>query len=107
MDPNNNNEEIDLSDTLQNTDNSVKFQDEQRISVPVFYPGTSKIIRWLIKYSGGTIKDEKQANYVLIGIAVIAITITIFLIFNKNFDPSLDQKAMNEMLKLHPELINQ
>ncbi|MBI3305990.1 hypothetical protein HYZ82_02535 [Candidatus Nomurabacteria bacterium] len=26
-----------------------------------------KIVEWVIKYSGGAIKDEKQANYVLIG----------------------------------------
>jgi len=40
-----------------------------------------KIIQWVIKYSGGYIKDEKQAQYVILGFVVVAIIISLFLIF--------------------------
>ena len=42
-------------------------------------PQSPKVIQWVMKYSGGLIKDEKQANYVLIGFAVLAIIISLFL----------------------------
>jgi predicted PurR-regulated permease PerM len=40
-----------------------------------------KIIQWVIKYSGGYIKDEKQANYVLIGFVAAAVIVSLFLFF--------------------------
>jgi len=46
-----------------------------------FQTPTPKIVQWVIKYSGGAIKDEKQANYVLIGFVAVAIVVSLFLIF--------------------------
>jgi hypothetical protein len=46
-----------------------------------YYPGTPKIIQWVIKYSGGLVKDEKQANYVLIGFVAVAVIVVLFLVF--------------------------
>ncbi|MFA4975415.1 MAG: hypothetical protein WC839_03090 [Candidatus Paceibacterota bacterium] len=43
---------------------------------------TPKMVQWVIKYSGGIIKEQKQAEYVLLGIAVLAIVLTIILILN-------------------------
>lgn len=40
-------------------------------------PGTPKIIQWTIKYSGGLIKNEKRANYVLLGFVVLMILISL------------------------------
>ena len=45
-----------------------------------FQTPTPKIVEWVIKYSGGTIKDKKQANYVLVGFVALAIIISLFLI---------------------------
>jgi len=42
---------------------------------------TPKIIRWVIKYSAGLIKDKKQAQYVLLGFVVVVIIISLFLFF--------------------------
>lgn len=81
QDNNKNNEGIDLSGRLKDSDSGVKFQDEWRRSAQTFYPGTPKIIRWTIKYSGGLVKNEKQASYVLIGFVAVAIIIVLFLIF--------------------------
>jgi len=50
-------------------DVSQEFQDE------------SFLIQWVMRLSGGRIHDAKQANYVLLGFAVIMIVISIFLLF--------------------------
>ncbi len=46
-----------------------------------FQAPTPKIVEWVIKYSGGAIKDEKQASYVLIGFVAVAIVVSLFLFF--------------------------
>ena len=38
----------------------------------------------VVKYSRGYIKDENQANYVLIGFAVLAFITALFLFFGEN-----------------------
>lgn len=42
---------------------------------------TSKMIQWVMKLSGGAIKDEKQANYALLGLALLATMISLYLFF--------------------------
>jgi len=74
-----NNERIDLSGSLKDSGTGVKFEEYR--APRSYYPGTPKIIQWVIKYSGGLIKDEKQASYVLIGFVAVAIVIVLFLIF--------------------------
>jgi len=46
-----------------------------------FQASTPKMVEWVIKYSGGYIKDEKQASYALLGFVVVVITISLFLVF--------------------------
>lgn len=55
---------------------------EYQDSAQSFGPENSKIVQWIIKYSGGVIKDEKQANYVLIGFVVLATILSLFLLFS-------------------------
>ena len=45
---------------------------------------TPKIIRQIIIYSGGYIKNEKQASYVLMGFVIVAILISLFLFFGSS-----------------------
>jgi len=45
-----------------------------------YSPGIPKMIQWVVKYSGGYIKDQKQASYVLIGFAALAVAISLFLV---------------------------
>ena len=49
-----------------------------------FQTPTPKIVEWVIKYSGGAIKDEKQANYVLIGFVAVAIIVSFFFVFGES-----------------------
>lgn len=45
---------------------------------------TPRMVQWIIKFSNGYIKNEKQATYILIGFIVIAVIITsLFVLTNK------------------------
>lgn len=80
MDQNNkNNEGIDLSGALKGSGGGAKSR-EQGVE-RTFFPGTPKVIQWTIKYSWGLIQNKKQASYVLLGFAALAIVISLFLIF--------------------------
>ncbi|MGB2580107.1 MAG: hypothetical protein WBC83_00225 [Minisyncoccia bacterium] len=57
------------------------FEEEQSQSIK---PKESALVRLVIKYSGGFIKDKKQANYVLLGFAVLAIIISLLLFSGVN-----------------------
>ena len=43
---------------------------------------TPRMIELVMKYSGGSVKNEKQAQYVLLGFVVIAIIVSLVLIFS-------------------------
>ena len=82
MDQNNDDRGIDLSHALDDSSSRIKFEGEEfQRPRQSFQTPTQKIVELVIKYSGGAIKDEKQANYVLIGFVVIAIIISLFLFF--------------------------
>ncbi|KKT81973.1 MAG: hypothetical protein A2V96_00460 [Candidatus Yonathbacteria bacterium RBG_16_43_6] len=68
-------------DNLNVTSNQkIEFEDQyERPSGYYNQKKTSKIIALIIKFSGGHIKNEQQANYVLIIFAVAAIIISIIL----------------------------
>ena len=81
MDQNNeDNKGIDLSHALDDSSSRVKFEGEQQYARP-YYSDTPRIIQLVMKYSGGYIKDEKQANYFLVGFVVVAIMVSLFLLF--------------------------
>jgi hypothetical protein len=55
---------------------------------------TPKAVKWVMKLSGGLIKSERQAGWVIIGLAIIAIIVSAFLFFGiPNFSsrPSPDE----------------
>lgn len=59
--------------------NEVQFDIDQ-VQHTSFKSKEQTLVRLVIKCSGGFIKDEKQANYVLLGIAVVAFVLS-FLLF--------------------------
>ncbi len=63
-----------------------------------------KMARMVIRLSGGAIKEQKQAEYVLLGLALIFILISTFLFFSggeNNSAPSQEvmNKVMNDTLE--------
>ena len=62
--------------------------EESQHSARSFNSENPKIVQWVIKYSGGYIKNEKQAQYVLLGLASLFLIISIFLLVNTFVAPS-------------------
>jgi uncharacterized integral membrane protein len=51
-------------------------------SVPVAeIKDSPKMVEFVIRNSGGLIKDRRQAEYILLGVVVISILVTLFLVF--------------------------
>lgn len=83
MDKHNNNKQaIDFSGAgaIQDSDTGAEFQNKERPAVRIFPPGTPKIIQWVIKYSGGLIKNEKQASYVIFGVVALIVIVVIAIL---------------------------
>jgi hypothetical protein len=59
------------------TNNQVQFKEWRP---PQHQPQQTKMVRWLMKLSGGLIKTERQANFVLILILVAVIITTILVL---------------------------
>ena len=82
-------------DEFDDSSSKVKFGSEEfRRPARFCVSETPKIIRWVIKYSCGLVKNEKQANYVLLGFVATMIVISLFLVFgsgeNISEKPTLD-----------------
>jgi hypothetical protein len=69
--------------------------DEFRRRTSPLQTATPTIIRWVMKYSGGRIK-EKQAEYVLIGFVALSVIISFLLIASL---PDSPQPASPEELR--------
>ncbi|MEK7163339.1 MAG: hypothetical protein AAB775_01345 [Patescibacteria group bacterium] len=61
-----------------------------------FQTSTPKIVEWVIKYSGRLIKDERQANYFLIGFVAVAIIVSLFLFFGGGGQKLPPEKVMSD-----------
>ena len=59
---------------------------------------TPKIVQWVMKYSGGLIRNEKQAVYILIGFVIIAFVFT-FIFVSKTKTQPLTQAQINQIIK--------
>jgi len=83
----NDKEGIDLSGAMRDDSGTgVKFE-EYRVERP-YYRGTPKVIQWVIKYSGGLVKDERQASYAILGLFGLSLVIAIILFLNAFSGPS-------------------
>ncbi|MDP2704236.1 MAG: hypothetical protein Q8P01_03350 [bacterium] len=82
MDQNNDDRGIDLSHALDDSSSRIKFEGEEFQRSRSFQTPTPKIVQLVIKYSGGYVKDEKQATYVLIGFVALAIVVVIIFLFS-------------------------
>ena len=66
----------------------VQFKEEWRPQQFVPKKGWGeKMADFLVKYSGGLIKNETQASYVIIGLVAVAIIISLFLFFGGGGTP--------------------
>ncbi len=97
-------EGADLSGNLN--DSGVKFQDSGWRAMKNYRePTTSKIIQWTMKCSGGLIKNEKQANYALLGFVILAIIVSLFLIFSGGKETNIPASGIYTDEKTPPKFI--
>jgi len=84
----------------QNNDFSgIKFEEDKwKQSTLSFQNETPKIIQLVMKWSGGAIKDRKQAEYALFGFVVLAIVISLFLVFGGGRTPSINSTTTEDVL---------
>ncbi|MBU2524642.1 hypothetical protein KKG71_05635 [Patescibacteria group bacterium] len=80
----------------------IVFEGEEFQRPQSFQTPTPKIVQLVIKYSGGTVKDERQANYVLIGFVVVAIVVSFFLFFSGGSDTS---RTLQENFENKPQFL--
>ena len=77
------------ADSKNNTWRAFKYYRETTIP---------KVVRWTMKLSGGLIKNEKQASYVLLGFVVVAIIISLFLFFAEEGVKPIDSVTTPDVL---------
>ncbi|MCK5059848.1 MAG: hypothetical protein KAR00_01720 [Candidatus Pacebacteria bacterium] len=65
----------------QNNKPSVVFESEEfQPSKRSFQTKTPKMVQWVINHSGGRVKDERQANCVLLGFVVVMVIAVIVIV---------------------------
>jgi len=74
---------------FDNNDEKAELQGYQ--VEPDYSAGTPKIVQWVMKYSGGYVKDERQAGYVLIAIVALA-SVLFFCSFSREVRENLALK---------------
>lgn len=62
-----------------------------------------KMVKAVIKLSGGTVKNQRQAEWILFGFVVLAVGISIYLTFFSGHKPPTITPAMLEQMK-HPNI---
>ena len=87
----------------QYTRNSVEFEGERHMLYSRFQPSSEVpgLIQWVIKHSGGLVKDDRQAQHILVGFVGIGIVISIFLFMHMR--PSIGHVPLDP--KVHPDAI--
>src|SRR3989344_2870227 len=55
---------------------------------------TPRMIELVIKYSGGSVKNERQAQYVLLGLVIIMISISLYLFFSGSKSKDADTRPI-------------
>jgi hypothetical protein len=93
-----------LSEALKEFE--VKSSIEQMQKAPLVSKDSEipKMAQWVIKLSGGAIKEQKQAEYVLLGFVFVAIAISLFLIFGavyKQTGKTIDAETGKEVIPIN------
>ncbi len=57
------------------------------------------LVRWVMKGSGGLIKTEKHANYVLAGLILIVIAISAYLFYISGRSPEISMEKIVPAMK--------
>jgi hypothetical protein len=76
---------IDINEALREFEEKAKKEEiaeelqVQRETAPADVPG---VVKFVMKYSGGAITDERKAEYVVLGFVVVALALSLYLFFS-------------------------
>ena len=73
-----------INQALQEFEEKSSREEQQKIPKALQTSEIPKMVQLVMKWSGGAIQEQKQAEYVLLGFVVLAITISLFLFFGGN-----------------------
>ena len=80
-------------------------QQKQSIENPNIRKDTSRMVRLTMKLSGGLIKEEKQAEYIMLAFAVLVFLVSGYLFFiglggNKKMNPKIPAEVLDKMKQM-------
>ena len=72
------------------------LNDKEQVRINHFQSQSPKMVQWIIKHSGGYIKNDKQANHVLIGIVLLSVITSFFFLSDFSSEPQPDFIIMSD-----------
>ena len=93
--------------TPNHEDEGISFDTDKEVQsygAIKYYKETAepKMVKAVIKISGGSVKNQKQAEWILLGFVVVAVGISIYLIFFMGHKPQAITPVMLELVKQMP-----
>ena len=86
---------------MSNGDVQFDLEVESRQSFAVKKP---KIVEWVMKASGGMIKSETQANYILLGFVAFIFAVSLILLLGGGMENKTSHHHKKCFVCLHPPL---
>jgi hypothetical protein len=84
---------------MDNDNNTIEYANENWRGLQYTHEAhTPRIVRWVIEYSGGLVKDEKQAHTVLLGVVGIGIVTSLFFFFSAQNDTAKESRVEIERM---------
>lgn len=74
--------------------------DVDALQRPMYELKEPKLIRWVIDHSGGLVKDETKANYLVLGASLLVFVLSMYLFLHKEEQPY--QPSQQEKLQTVP-----
>ncbi|MFZ3011487.1 MAG: hypothetical protein WA060_00595 [Minisyncoccia bacterium] len=102
------NKNTEIEEALREFEAKDQTQQTEKVSETSNNSEIPKMVQLIMKWSGGAIKEQKQAEYVLLTFIAIAMLISLYLFFGQtllNKFSSEKQIPQDQMMELYPELI--
>jgi hypothetical protein len=86
---------IDINQALKEFEIKSTVEQVQKTAINKKTPDIPKMVQLVMKWSGGAIKEQRQAEYILLGFVVLAIIISLFLFFGASRKMNLSTQESN------------
>ena len=72
---------IEINQALKDFEKKSQAEEMQKSPEVLKNSDVPKMVQLVMKWSGGAIKEQKQAEYILLGFVVVAMAVSLFLFF--------------------------